>query len=118
MRTQTVLLKKIAYARSGDKGSGANIGVIAYTPEGYHFLREFLTSEIVKAYFNQLGVTSVTRYELPNLEALNFVLHDILNGGGSRSLRIDAQGKALGQVLLEMPIQVPSELLSACTKCF
>lgn len=97
-------LRDLAYARSGDKGSDANIGVIAYTSAGYEFLLSFLTEARVKEYFSKMGVSEVIRYELPNLEALNFVLKGILDGGGSRSLRIDAQGKALGQILLEMPI--------------
>lgn len=97
-------LRSIAYARSGDKGSSANIGVIAYTQEGYLLLQKILTAEKVNDYFKPLGVTSTTRYELPNLWALNFVLQNVLSGGGSRSLRIDAQGKALGQALLEMEV--------------
>ncbi|MBA3239366.1 MAG: hypothetical protein H0T62_13630 [Parachlamydiaceae bacterium] len=102
-----VQLNDIAFARSGDKGNNANIGIIAYTREGYDFLVEYLTAESVQNYFNILGVTSTVRYELPNLLALNFVLHNILAGGGSRSLRFDAQGKALGQALLQMKICNP-----------
>lgn len=98
-------LREIAYARSGDKGSNSNIGVIAYNQEGYAIIKNQLTPEIVKSYFGLLGVTKVTRYELPNLLALNFVLEGALSGGGSRSLRTDAQGKALGQALLEIPIE-------------
>jgi len=97
-------LRTLAYARSGDKGSSANIGVIAYTQEGYDFLKEYLTQERVNAYFKPLGVLSTTRYELPNLLAFNFVLKGILKEGGSRSLRFDSQGKALGQALLEMEV--------------
>lgn len=95
-------LREIAYARSGDKGADANIGVIAYNEEGYALLQEKLTAEKVQEYFLPLGVVKTVRYELPNLLALNFVLEGILDGGGSRSLRSDAQGKALGQILLEM----------------
>lgn len=95
-------LRDIAYARSGDKGSNANIGVIAYTEDGYTFLKEFLTKERVHEFFNGLEIKGVKRYELPNLWALNFILEGALDGGGSRSLRIDAQGKALGQAILEM----------------
>lgn len=109
-----VPLRTIAYARSGDKGNSANIGVIAYTAAGYAFLQKYLTAEKVTAYFHALGVKSTTRYELPNLEALNFVLHDVLAGGGSRSLRIDSQGKTLGQALLEMPIEIPQSILNDC----
>lgn len=97
-------LESIAHARSGDKGSNANIGVIAYDEEGYAFLLDYLTAERVNAYFSELGVKETRRYELPNLLALNFVLYGILEGGGSKSLRIDAQGKALGQALLQMPL--------------
>lgn len=101
-----VQLINIAYARSGDKGNNANIGVIAYTQEGYDILVKFLTAESVQNYFKPLGLTSTVRYELPNLLALNFILNNVLAGGGSRSLRIDAQGKALGQALLQIKIQV------------
>lgn len=104
-------LRRIAFARSGDKGSSSNIGVIAYTPEGYSFLQEHLTANEVAAFFNSLAPKSVRRYELPNLLALNFVLEGVLDRGGSLSLRIDAQGKALGQAILEMPISVPEHLL-------
>ncbi len=106
MKQTIMLLRQIAYARSGDKGSSSNIGVIAYAPEGYAFLREYLTAHKVHEFFKHLGVVSVRRYELDNLGALNFVLQEALDGGGSRSLRIDSQGKALGQALLEMPIDL------------
>jgi hypothetical protein len=102
-----VRLGSIAYARSGDKGAGANVGVIARTPAGYDLLRQHVTAEAVEAFFRPLGVGKVVRYELPNLGALNFVLQNILDGGGSLSLRIDAQGKALGQALLEMVLDAP-----------
>jgi hypothetical protein len=99
-------LATIAHARSGDKGSSANIGVIAHTPDGYALLKKHLTAEIVAKFFAPLGPTGVKRYELDNLGALNFVLQNILDGGGSVSLRADAQGKALGQQLLELRLQV------------
>lgn len=104
-------LRLIAHARSGDKGSNSNIGVIAYTSAGFIFLQKYLSAEKVNAYFKPLGVTKTLRYDLPNLEAFNFILHNVLKGGGSRSLRIDSQGKALGQVLLEMPILIPDNIL-------
>lgn len=97
-------LRDIAYARSGDKGSNANIGVIAYDSQGYDYLLKHLTADQVQNYFKSLGVISTVRYELPNLQALNFVLEGVLESGGSRSLRIDSQGKVLGQALLEMEI--------------
>ncbi len=101
-RASSIRLGSIAHARSGDKGSSANIAVFARTQSAWHFLQKRLTAAAVKKYFKSLGVKKVERYEVPNLEALNFVLHDVLAGGGSRSLRIDAQGKTLGQALLEM----------------
>ena len=100
----TIKLGRIAYARSGDKGNNSNIGVIAYTEAGYQFLLKHLTAEKVEVFFKPLGTESVTKYELPNLLAFNFVLKGALGGGGSRSLRIDSQGKALGQAILEMPL--------------
>lgn len=103
---EKLTLSRIAYARSGDKGNNSNIGVMAYTEAGYRFLREYLTDQIVDTYFKPLGGTSTVRYELPNLWALNFILKGALGGGGSRSLRIDAQGKALGQAILQMPLEL------------
>lgn len=100
-----IQLKKIAYARSGDKGENANIGVIARTPASYLFLKKKLTAEKVEAFFKPLGVYKVDRYELDNLEALNFILHGVLKGGGSQNLRIDSQGKALGVAILEMYLE-------------
>jgi hypothetical protein len=97
-------LRTIAFARSGDKGNSANIAVFARTPAVYAWLRENLTAARVEEFFRPLGVGTVVRYEVPNLEALNFILPHVLAGGGSRSLRIDAQGKALGMALLEMPV--------------
>ena len=105
----TVRLSDIAYARSGDKGSGANVGMIATSPAVYNVLRERLTAEVVESFFAALAARGVVRYELPNLGALNFVLPEVLGRGGSLSLRTDAQGKALGQQLLEMMIDVPEE---------
>ncbi|HEY1763272.1 MAG TPA: hypothetical protein VGF85_00015 [Opitutaceae bacterium] len=99
-----IALREIAFARSGDKGSSANIAVFGRTPEAYAWLREHLTEAAVEAYFRPLGVGPVTRYDVPNLEAVNFVLSGVLAGGGSRSLRIDAQGKTLGMALLELRV--------------
>ncbi|MFQ5729179.1 MAG: hypothetical protein ACE5GN_02320 [Waddliaceae bacterium] len=116
MITETVHLREIAYARSGDKGNNANIGVIAYCKEGYEFLKDHLTGEEVGYFFRHLGVVETIRYELPNIGALNFILKGALNGGGSRSLRVDAQGKALGQALLEMELRVPEKILCHCRR--
>ena len=102
-------LREIAFARSGDKGSSANIAVFGRAPEAYRWLRDHLMAADVEAYFRPLGVGRVTRYDVPNLEAVNFVLEGVLAGGGSRSLRIDAQGKALGMALLELQVDYPGE---------
>ncbi|MCL4218036.1 MAG: hypothetical protein KJ052_13665 [Candidatus Hydrogenedentes bacterium] len=104
-------LREIAHGRSGDKGGSANVGIIAYTQAGYDYLKKELTAEVVKDFFKPLGVTNVTRYELPNLLAFNFVLKDVLAGGGSRSIRIDAQGKTLAQALLQMELNGDSHHL-------
>ena len=103
----------IAFARSGDKGSSANIAVFGRSPAAYAWLREHLTAARVEAWFKPMGVGAVVRYDVPNLEALNFVLPAVLAGGGSRSLRIDAQGKTLGQALLAMDVELPAELVPA-----
>lgn len=113
-RQRTIRLGRIAHARSGDKGSNANVGVIAYTSAGYEVLRTRLTSPVVQEFFRSLGTAQVVRYELPKLRAMNFVLQGILAPGGSMSLRVDAQGKALGQAILLMPIEIPQGLLPQC----
>lgn len=107
-----ITLREIAFARSGDKGSSANVAIFGRTPAAYGWLRDNLPASAVEDYFRPLGVGAVTRYDVPNLEALNFVLPAILAGGGSRSLRIDSQGKTLGMALLEMRVDAPTTLLS------
>ena len=108
-------LRLIAFARSGDKGDSANIAVFARSPPAYSWLRDHLQAALVEEYFRPLGVGRVVRYDVPNLEALNFVLPHVLGGGGSRSLRIDAQGKALGMALLELNVDAPVSLLPHAT---
>ncbi len=108
--TEEIALRQIATARSGDKGNHANIGVVAHTAEGYAHLVEHLTIEKVAQHFTRLGATSVVRYELPRVGALNFVLYDALAGGASRSLRIDTQGKLLGTALLNLTLPAPENL--------
>lgn len=103
-------LSEIAHARSGDKGNHANIGVIAYTPEGYEYLRAALSAERVAEYFACLGLSRVERFELPRLWALNFLLYDALAGGASRSLRIDTQGKLLSTAIAELTLPAPPDL--------
>jgi len=100
----SIRLGEIAYARSGDKGDSSNIGVIATSPQNYDSLAQVLTADRVQQYFAPAGCTKAVRYDLPNLLAFNFILSHVLDGGGSVSLRIDAQGKAFGQMLLEMLI--------------
>src|SRR5213593_4869401 len=107
-----IRLHEIAHARSGDKGDSSNVGLFVFTDEVYEWLRRELTPERVKAHFGEIVRGGVDRYELPNLRALNFILHDSLGGGGSESLKNDAQGKTHGQALLLMEIDVPDELLS------
>ncbi|RMG84017.1 MAG: hypothetical protein D6712_12085 [Chloroflexi bacterium] len=96
-------LYDLAYGRAGDKGNTANISVIARSSEAYKELKEKLTAERVKAYFGDLVQGDVVRYELDNIEALNFVCYEALDGGGTRSLRIDGLGKSLAGALLFMP---------------
>ena len=107
--TDTILLKQIAHARSGDKGNHANIGVVAYTPAGFDFLTRELTAERVKRFFDGLGSSRVERYELPKVYALNFLLYDALAGGASQSLRIDSQGKLLGTAILDLTLPMPDD---------
>ncbi len=97
-------LSQIAHTRSGDKGDTANIGVIAWQEKDYAILKRELTAERVKAYFGDLVQGKVERFELPNLGALNFLLHGSLGGGGTVTLRVDAQGKTYGAALLNMEI--------------
>lgn len=106
---KTIPLYAMAHARSGDKGTGSNVGVLAYDERGYEILRSQLTPERVKAHFAGLVRGRVERFELPNLLGLNFILHDSLGGGGSASLKNDAQGKSHGLALLRMAIEVPDD---------
>ena len=101
-----VQLKDIAHARSGDKGNSANIGLIALKPEYYPVLVCEVTAERVKRHFAELCRGEVERFELPNLHALNFVLHHALDGGGLVSLRTDNQGKTYSTALLRMEIDI------------
>jgi hypothetical protein len=102
-----IALARIAHARSGDKGDVSNIGVIAYKEQDYAILVREVTAERVKAHFKEFVKGKVERFELPNLWALNFVMHEALDGGGTISLRTDAQGKTIGAALLRMEIEVP-----------
>ncbi len=112
-RTTRVALSTIASARSGDKGDHSNIGVAARSEIAYEFLRESLSAQRVRGFFQDLIAGDVVRYEVPNLLAFNFVLHNALGGGGTLSLRVDHQGKTLAQGLLTMNIDVPEDVLAS-----
>jgi len=101
-----IQLREIAHARSGDKGDIANVGLIALKPEDYPVLVREVTAGRVKQHFAEICRGEVERFELPNLHALNFVLHGALDGGGLLSLRTDNQGKTLSSALLRMEIQM------------
>ena len=102
-----IRLTALAHARSGDKGDTANVGVIALKPEWYPLLAKVLTRDRVAAHFRGVITGGVERYELPNLHALNFLLHGALGGGGTVSLKTDAQGKVFSTAMLRMVIDVP-----------
>lgn len=105
-----VTLLQIAHARSGDKGDTANIGLIARKPEYYPIIEQYVTAEVVKKHFEGICLGKVERYELPNLYALNFLLHNSLGGGGTVSLKNDAQGKTLSSALLRLVIDIPDSI--------
>jgi len=102
-----VSLLKVAHARSGDKGDTANVGLIALKDEYYPLLVREVTAARVKEHFGEMVKGSVERFELPNLGALNFLLHESLGGGGTLSLMTDAQGKTFSTALLRMRIEIP-----------
>lgn len=101
-----VSLSDLVYVRSGDKGANANIGVIVKNPEHYDTLAEQLTEQRVADLYDEFLDGEVHRYDLPNISCFNFVLTDVLDGGGLRSLRIDAQGKALCEALLQLDVEM------------
>lgn len=101
-----IKLLEIAHGRSGDKGDAANVGIIAYNDMGYEIIKKHLTIEIVKKHFDGICLGEVERFELPNLRALNFLLHNTLGGGGTVSLKHDAQGKTLAAALLRMELEI------------
>lgn len=104
-----VRLLDLAHARSGDKGDTANVGIIATRPEYYPLIARELTGDRVAAHFQGMINGGVDRFELPNLNALNFLLHGALGGGGTLSLKTDAQGKVYSTALLRMVLDVPDE---------
>jgi hypothetical protein len=109
MQGTRIRLQEIAHARSGDKGNHANVAVLAYTEQGFAWLHEHLTADVVMSYFRALAPRRVERFEARNVLALNYVLYDVLAGGASRSLRLDSQGKALGLALLQIELPRPPD---------
>ena len=105
---KSITLFDIAHARSGDKGNRVNIGVIARNRADYPLLVKELTADKVKKFLSEFCLGQVERFELENLSALNFVLHNALRGGGTLNLKLDSQGKTLGMALLRMKLEIPS----------
>lgn len=110
MGSDTILLSEIAHGRSGDKGNHANIAVIAYTPSGYQWLQDHLTTDKVAQWFEQWHPDQVIRYEAEKLLALNLLLENVLGGGASTSLLTDTQAKTFAMSLLQMPLPRPDNL--------
>jgi len=105
-----IQLVQIAHARSGDKGDTGNVGLIARKAEYFPILRKYVTAERVKKHFDGIALGPVERFELPNILALNFLLHNALGGGGTVSLKNDAQGKTLSSALLRMTIDIEEDI--------
>jgi hypothetical protein len=101
-----VQLVTICHGRSGDKGDTANVGIIARKPEYFAIIEKYVTAEKVKKHFEGIALGPVERFDLPNIGALNFLLHNALGGGGTKSLKNDAQGKTLAAALLKMEIEI------------
>ncbi len=99
-----MLLREIAHSRTGDKGNISNISVIAYDPSHWEQILEKVTADRVKQHFAGLVAGEVIRYELPGIHALNFVMHDALGGGVTRSLALDPHGKCLSSLILILPV--------------
>jgi hypothetical protein len=106
-----IQLVKIAHARSGDKGDTANVGVIALEEQYYEIIKEQVTVERVKEHYGDMVKGEVERFEMPNIGALNFLLHHALGGGGTETLKHDAQGKTYSTSMLRMMIDVPDDFM-------
>ena len=109
--SKKIQLKDIAYARSGDKGASSNVGVIFLNHKIYEWAVENLTNDVVGEYFKDIALGGVDRYLMKNINAINYILKDSLDGGGSESLINDAQGKTHGQAMLKMEVELPLNLL-------
>ena len=105
-----IMLREIAHSRAGDKGDISNLSVIPYEGKYYEFLKEILTVERIRDYFKGLCFGTVTRYEVDSIQSLNFVLENTLDGGNTRSLRVDGYGKSLSAYLLGMMVDIPDNL--------
>jgi len=105
-----IRLLDIAHARSGDKGDTGNVGVIARKKEFYGLLAKYLTVDRVKKHFEGIALGKVERFEMPNLWAINFLLHEALGGGGTKSLKNDAQGKTLSSAMLRMELDIDERI--------
>lgn len=106
-------LRRFCHSRTGDKMNDVTLSLIPYDPRHYEFIRTHVTAELVKAYFGSMVQGPVERFELPKISALNFVLHDALGGGSTRTLRRDLHGKALSGPFLDMLVEVPDGFLSS-----
>ncbi len=107
-----VKLREVCFSRAGDKGDVSNVGIACYKPEYYDVVKEQITAEKVKAYYEGIVKGRVDRYEIPGMDAFMFVMQEALDGGTTRSLRLDAYGKALSGYILNMDIDMPEELLA------
>lgn len=109
----TAPISTIAYARSGDKGEGSNVGIIARSETAYHFLKEVLTPDVVRNHMSSINLGGVKRYCADNMQVLNFLLEDSLGGGGSASLKTDAQGKTHGLGVLRLEMEIPQDVIDS-----
>lgn len=106
-------IERIAAARSGDKGEGSNVGILGRSDEAYAFLKQALTAEVVREHMAAINLGGVVRYEADNMRVLNFLLEDSLGGGGSASLKTDAQGKTHGLAVLQLELDIPQDVLDS-----
>ena len=105
--TKRVRLREICFSRSGDKGSDVNIGIAVYDPQHYLWIRDHVTEQVVEDYLSVVNAGKVSRYELPKIGALNFLVHGGLAGGASKSLMVDGHGKSFSSILLDLELDAP-----------
>jgi hypothetical protein len=109
-------IEAIAAARSGDKGEGSNVGILGRSGEAYAFLKEHLTADVVREHMSAINLGGVTRFDADNMRVLNFLLEDSLGGGGSASLKTDAQGKTHGLAVLQLELDIPQAVLDSVAR--